>query len=195
MSSLLHVFGSTFPAFGASLLLGVMVVASYTFAVALAAGANRRARTLQAARFGAYGTVALIGVSVLCLAYAFVSHDFRIRYVAHYSDRSMPIQYLLTALWGGQDGSLLWWLFLLSVYIGACVKWLGKRHLELQPYILATLMAIVLFFCVLMAFAANPFATTVAGARADGEGLNPLLQNYWMVIHPPCLYTGFVGCS
>ncbi len=195
MSSLLHIFGSTFPAFGASLLLGVMVVASYTFAVALAAGANRRARTLQAARFGAYGTVALIGVSVLCLAYAFVSHDFRIRYVAHYSDRSMPIQYLLTALWGGQDGSLLWWLFLLSMYIGACVKWLGKRHLELQPYILATLMAIVLFFCVLMAFAANPFATTVAGARADGEGLNPLLQNYWMVIHPPCLYTGFVGCS
>ena len=195
MSSLLHVFGSTFPAFGASLLLGVMVVASYSFAVALAAGANGRPRTLQAARLGAYGTVALIAVSVLCLAYAFVTHDFRIRYVAHYSDRSMPIQYLLTALWGGQDGSLLWWLFLLSAYIGACVKWLGKRHLELQPYIIATLMGIVLFFCVLMAFAANPFATGIAGARSDGEGLNPLLQNYWMVIHPPCLYTGFVGCS
>ncbi|HEY8040103.1 MAG TPA: cytochrome c biogenesis protein CcsA, partial [Polyangiaceae bacterium] len=195
MSSLLHVFGSTFPTFGASLLLGVMVVASYTFAIALSAGATGRARTLQAARFGAYGTVALIGVSVVCLAYAFVTHDFRIRYVAHYSDRSMPLQYLLTALWGGQDGSLLWWLFLLSAYIGACVKWLGKRHLELQPYVIATLMAIVLFFCVLMAFAANPFATNVSGARADGEGLNPLLQNYWMVIHPPCLYTGFVGCS
>jgi cytochrome c-type biogenesis protein CcmF len=195
MSSLLHVFGSTFPAFGASLLLGVMVVASYTFAVALAAGTNRRPRTLQAARLGAYGTVALIAVSVICLAYAFVTHDFRIRYVAHYSDRSMPMQYLLTALWGGQDGSLLWWLFLLSVYVGACVKWLGKRHLELQPYIIATLMGIILFFCVLMAFAANPFATGIAGARPDGEGLNPLLQNYWMVIHPPCLYTGFVGCS
>ena len=107
----------------------------------------------------------------------------------------MPLEYLLTALWGGQDGSLLWWLFLLSVYIGACVRWLGKKHLELQPYVIATLMAIVLFFCVLMAFAANPFATNVAGARSDGEGLNPLLQNYWMVIHPPCLYTGFVGCS
>jgi cytochrome c-type biogenesis protein CcmF len=195
MPSLLHMFGSTFPAFAASLLLSAMVVASYTFAVALAAGASGRARTLQAARLGAYGTVALIGVSVLCLAYAFVTHDFRIRYVAHYSDRSMPLQYLLTALWGGQDGSLLWWLFLLSAYIGACVFWLGRRHLELQPYVIATLMAIVLFFCVLMAFAANPFATTVSGARADGEGLNPLLQNYWMIIHPPCLYTGFVGCS
>ena len=107
----------------------------------------------------------------------------------------MPLEYLVTALWGGQDGSLLWWMFLLSVYIGVCVKWLGSRYLELQPYVIATLMAIVLFFCVLMAFAANPFATTVAGARPDGEGLNPLLQNYWMVIHPPCLYTGFVGCS
>jgi cytochrome c-type biogenesis protein CcmF len=195
MSSLLHVFGSTFPAFGASLLLAVMVVASYTFAVALSAGSSGRARELQAARFGAYGTVALIGAAVLCLAYAFVTHDFRIRYVSHYSDRSMPLHYLLTALWGGQDGSLLWWLFLLSAYIGVCVKWLGKRYTELQPYIIATLMAIVLFFCVLMAFAANPFAMNVSGARADGDGLNPLLQNYWMVIHPPCLYTGFVGCS
>ena len=190
MSSLLHLFGSTFPAFGASLLLGVMVVASYTFAVALSAGANGRPRALQAARLGAYGTVGLIATAVLCLAYAFVTHDFRIRYVTHESDRSMPIQYLLTALWGGQDGSLLWWMFLLSLYIGACIKWLGKRYVELQLYVIATLMAIVLFFCVLMAFAANPFATNVSGMRADGDGLNPLLQNYWMIIHPPCSARG-----
>ena len=186
---------TTFPLFGSTVLLCVMVVASYTFAVSLAAGANGRPRTLQAARFGAYGTVALIGAAVLCLAYAFVSHDFRLRYVSHYSDRSMAPAYLLTALWGGQDGSLLWWMFLLSIYIGACVKWLGKRYLELQPYILATLMAVVIFFCVLMAFAANPFSTSLAGARADGEGLNPLLQNFYMIIHPPSLYTGFVGCT
>ena len=96
----------------------------------------------------------------------------------------MPIDYLLTALWGGQDGSLLWWLFLLSVYIGVCVRWLGKRYLELQPYVIATLMAIVIFFCVLMAFAANPFATSVAGARAGRRGAEPappeLLHD-----HPP----------
>jgi cytochrome c-type biogenesis protein CcmF len=195
MASLFHIFGNTFPAFAESLLLGAMVVASYTFAVALAAGNDGRWRTLQAARLGAYGTVALIAVAVLCLAYAFVTHDFRIRYVAHYSDRSMPTEYLLTALWGGQDGSLLWWLFLLSVYIGSCVRWLGRRYLALQPYVIATLMAVVVFFCVLMAFAANPFETNLAGNRPDGEGLNPLLQNYWMIIHPPCLYTGFVGCS
>ena len=186
---------STFPSFGSTLLLCVMVVASYTFAVSVIAGSNGKVRTLQAARFGAYGTVALIAVTVLCLAYAFVSHDFRIRYVAHYSDRSMALGYLITALWGGQDGSLLWWLFLLSVYIGACVKWLGNRYLELQPYVIATLMAVVLFFCVLMAFAANPFSTNVGGMKTDGEGLNPLLQNFYMIIHPPSLYTGFVGCT
>ncbi len=186
---------STFPLFGSTLILAVMVVASYTFAVSLSAGASGRIKTLHAARLGAYGTVALIAVAVLCLAYAFVSHDFRLRYVAHYSDRSMPTAFLLTALWGGQDGSLLWWLFLLSGYIGACVFSLGKKHLDLQPYVIATLMAVVIFFCILMAFAANPFSTSVSGARTDGEGLNPLLQNFYMIIHPPSLYVGFVGCA
>lgn len=186
---------TTFPRFGTAALLCVMISASYTFAVSLAAGASGKPRTLQAARFGAYGTVALVAASVLCLAYAFVSHDFRIRYVAAHSDRSMPTVYLITALWGGQDGSLLWWMFLLSVYIGACVKWLGRRYVELQPYVIATLMAVVIFFSVLMAFAANPFAQSVAGAVADGQGMNSLLQNFYMIIHPPSLYTGFVGCT
>ncbi len=186
---------NTFPLFGSALLLCIMLAASYTFAVSLYAGSTGKARALQAARFGAYGTVAFTAVAVFALAYAFVSHDFRLRYVSHYSDRSMSIGYLFTALWGGQDGSLLWWLFLLSLYIGACVKWLGRRYVELQPYIIATLMAVVIFFCVLMTYSANPFATSIGGARADGEGLNPLLQNFYMIIHPPSLYIGFVGCS
>ncbi len=185
----------SFPLFGSSLLLCVMLAASYTFAVSVSAHRTGNVRTLQSARFGAYGTVALIAVAVVCLAYAFVSHDFRLRYVSHYSDRGMPTVFLFTALWGGQDGSLLWWLFLLSLYIGTCVFTLGKKHLELQPAILATLMSVVIFFCVLMAFAANPFSTSVAGARTDGEGLNPLLQNFYMIIHPPSLYVGFVGCT
>jgi cytochrome c-type biogenesis protein CcmF len=107
----------------------------------------------------------------------------------------MSTGYLLTALWGGQDGSLLWWLFLLGVDTAVCVRWLGGRYRDLQPYVIATLMVIVMFFCVLMTFAANPFATSIAGAKIDGEGLNPLLQNFYMIIHPPSLYTGFVACS
>jgi cytochrome c-type biogenesis protein CcmF len=186
---------NTLPLFGSVVLFAVMVAASYTFAVSLSAGRSGSMRTLASARLGAYGTVALIVTAVLCLAYAFVSHDFRLRYVSHYSDRSMPLTYLLTSLWGGQDGSLLWWMFLLSMYIGVCVKWLGKRYVELQPYVIATLMVVVIFFCVLMAFAANPFSTSVSGARPDGDGLNPLLQNFYMIIHPPSLYVGFVGCT
>ena len=82
---------TSLPLFGTAALLAVMLAASYTFAVALVAGSDGRPRTLQAARFGAYGTVTLVGVAVLCLAYAFVTHDFRLRYVTAHSDRSMPM--------------------------------------------------------------------------------------------------------
>ena len=120
---------------------------------------------------------------------------FRLRYVAHYSDRSMSLGYLLAALWGGQDGSLLWWSSLLSIFVAVCVRWTRGRYRVLQPVVVATLMAIEGFFVVLMLFAANPFQVSLAGAPAEGEGLNPLLQNYWMIVHPPALYTGFVACS
>jgi cytochrome c-type biogenesis protein CcmF len=183
------------PEFGTGVLYAILVAAAYTFGVSLVAGRTRRPRMLEAARWGAYGTVSLIILATLVLAYAFVTHDFRIRYVARYSDRSMSLPYLLSALWGGQDGSLLWWSFLLSLYTGSCVAWLKGKYTELQPYIIATLMSIVGFFLVLMLFAANPFWTAMAGARPDGEGLNPLLQNFYMAIHPPSLYTGFVGCA
>jgi cytochrome c-type biogenesis protein CcmF len=182
------------PEFGTGVLYAILVSAAYTFAVSVAAGRGRP-RLLQSARLAAYGTTALVGFAVLLLAYAFITHDFRISYVARYSDRSMTTAYLFTSLWGGQDGSLLWWLMLLSLYTAACVRWLKGRYRLLQPYVIATLMVIVSFFAILMIFSANPFAQSVAGARADGEGLNPLLQNFYMIIHPPSLYTGFVGCS
>src|SRR5262249_57561182 len=150
------------PSFGKLVFYAVMVSAAYTFAVAIISSRGRP-RYLEAGRLGGYGTVSLIGLAILCLSYAFVTHDFRIKYVAHYSDRSMPPLYLLTSLWGGQDGSLLWWLFLLSIYTAVCVRWLKGRFRELQPYIIATLMVVILFFCVLMTFAANPFSTSIAG--------------------------------
>jgi cytochrome c-type biogenesis protein CcmF len=182
------------PDFGTAVVLAVLVLAGYSFGLA-AAAAGARPRLLPAARKAAYGTVALCAVAVLVLAYAFVTHDFRIRYVAHYSDRSMSTGYLLSSLWGGQDGSLLWWLFLLALYVGACLRWMKGRYLSLQPYVIATLMAVVGFFAVLMLFSANPFSTTLSGGRVDGDGLNPLLQNFYMAFHPPSLYAGFVGCT
>lgn len=182
------------PDFGTLVLCAVLVAAAYTFAQSVLATRGQY-RMVVSARFGAYATCALIGVAVSVLAYAFVSHDFRIRYVARYSDRSMSEGYLIAALWGGQDGSILWWSFLLAIYTSACVTWMRGRFRALEPYVIATLMSIIAFFAVLMLFAANPFQTNVLGMLPEGEGLNPLLQNYWMIIHPPMLYSGFVGCS
>ncbi len=182
------------PFYGNLVLCLILVSAAYTLAMSFGA-ARGRTHMLISARYGTYATCALVGLAVCLLAYAFQTHDFRIRYVARYSDRSMTPWYLVASLWGGQDGSLLWWAFLLSGYTAAATRWLKGRYLELQPFVLATLMSIFIFFIVLMLFAANPFQTYVSTIPADGEGLNPLLQNYWMIIHPPSLYMGFVGWS
>jgi cytochrome c-type biogenesis protein CcmF len=185
---------NSLPQFGTGVLAAILAVAGYTFAVALAAGTGRP-RLLQAARKGAYGSVALVGLAVLVLAYAFVSHDFRLDYVARYSDRTMTTPWLVAALWGGQDGSLLWWLFLTAVFSGACVVWLKGRYRELQPFVIATLMAVLIFLAILMLFAANPFRTLLGGAPPDGSGLNYQLRNFYMIIHPPSLYIGFTSAA
>src|SRR5690606_18502053 len=110
------------PSLGNLVLCLVLVAAAYTFA--MAAGATRgKTNLLAAARYGTYATCALVAFAVVLLAYAFQTHDFRLTYVARYSDRSMPWWYLLTSLWGGQDGSLLWWSFLLSGYTAAATYW------------------------------------------------------------------------
>ena len=184
---------NTLPQFGTGVLCAILVAAAYTFAVSLAAGAGRP-RLLQAARKGAYGTVALVGLAVLVLAYAFVSHDYRLDYVARYSDRTMTTAWQIAALWGGQDGSLLWWLFLTAVFSGSCVAWLKGRYRDLQPYVIATQMSVLIFMAIIMLFAANPFRTLVAGAPLDGAGLNYQLRNFYMIIHPPSLYIGFTSC-
>lgn len=184
--------GLDLPLFGNLVLCAIMVAAAYSMAVSVVAGRGRL-HLLPSAKTSAYAACALVAVGVFVLAYAFQAHDFRIRYVARYSDRSMPWWYLWASLWGGQDGSILWWTFLLSIYSTLCIRALKDKIVALQPYIIATLMSVMLFFCVLMLFSANPFATVASGAAPDGEGLNPLLQNYWMMIHPPMLYMGMVG--
>jgi cytochrome c biogenesis factor len=181
------------PVIGSGLVLLAMMVASCTFAMSLSAGRTGNIRRLTAARFGAHATSLLIGAAMMCLAYAMVTHDFSVAYVARYSDREMPPLYLLAALWGGQAGSLLLWLLVLAIYASMTVGLLETKHLELQPYVIATLMAVMVFFCVLVTFEGNPFATT-RDVPVDGEGLNPLLQNVHMLIHPPCLVFGYAGC-
>ena len=137
------------PFFGTLVLCLILISAGYTVGVAALAGRGRP-RLIPSARFGTYATCALVLLAVLLLAYAFQTHDFRIRYVSRYSDRSMSTTYLLTSLWGGQDGSLLWWTFLLGGYTAGAVRWMKGRYRELQPYVIATLMVVVAFFAILI---------------------------------------------
>ena len=89
----------------------------------------------------------------------------------------------------------MFWVFLLSVFGAIAVYVNRERHRELIPYVVATISVVQMFFLFLMVVHKNPFATFLSAPPADGEGLNPLLQNYWMVIHPPSLYIGFVGMT
>jgi cytochrome c-type biogenesis protein CcmF len=145
-------------------------------------------------RSGERSLVAVAGfvlVAVLCLEYAFLTDDFRLDTVFHYSSSSQKLPYKIAALWGGQAGSLLLWVAILAGMGVVCV-WTnrGKNRL-LMPWVVAVLGAVELFFLVLLNFIESPF--TVGPPRPDGVGLNPQLKNFWMMIHPPCLYLGYVG--
>jgi len=97
----------TLPGFGTLIVYGILVLSAFTFALAVTAGGGKP-HLLKSARLSSYATSALILCGVLLLAYGFLTHDFRVRYISRYSNRATTDTYLLTALWGGQDGSLLW---------------------------------------------------------------------------------------
>ena len=137
----------------------------------------------------------MLGLSSVALVYSFVTHDYSIKYVHRYSDAASPLFYQITAYWGGLDGSILWWVFLLSVFSAIAVYTNRNRHRELLPYVVTVLMAIADFFLYVIVFHKNPFDTYLTDIPTAGKGLNPLLQNAYMVTHPPSLYTGFVGMS
>src|SRR5262249_35177411 len=137
----------------------------------------------------------LMTVASAVLINAFLTGDYSIKYVHHYSDSVQPWFYKFTSYWGGLDGSIMFWVFLLSVFGSAAVYINRERHRELIPYVIATISAVEMFFLFLMVVHKNPFTTYLTEAPTDGRGLNPLLQNPYMAIHPPSLYTGFVGMT
>jgi cytochrome c-type biogenesis protein CcmF len=182
-------------AFGTLTLLIALVVATYG-AVASVVGARRRsARLIDSGRAAAYALAGVLGLSSVAIVYAFVTHDYSIKYVQRYSDASSPLFYKITAYWGGLDGSILWWVFLLSVFSAIAIHTNRNRHREIMPYVVATLMVISGFFLFVIVFHKNPFDTFLTDVPAAGQGLNPLLQNAYMITHPPSLYIGFVGMA
>jgi cytochrome c-type biogenesis protein CcmF len=168
----------------------LLVYASVAGAFAAWHGRRRLAESAQNALIAAFGATA---VAVVVLLIALARHDFSLTYVAQHTSRELPLGYTLTAFWGGQEGSLLLWLFVLCGYSVAAV--LTARHAgrEVLAWVVPVLGLVGTFFALLLVFVASPFATQVA--PADGAGLNPSLQNPYMAIHPPMLYLGYVGLT
>src|ERR1700682_6234668 len=180
---------------GTFLLLSAFVVCSYAL-VASVVGARRRSRRLIESGIGAFYLIAArMTVASAVIVNAFLTNDFSIKYVAHNSDSVQPLFYKITSYWGGLDGSIMFWVFLLSIFGSIAVYVNRERHRELIPYVVAVISTVQMFFLYLMVVHKNPFSTFVATVPADGKGLNPLLQNGYMAIHPPSLYTGFVGMT
>ena len=151
---------------------------------------RRLALSAQNALLAAFGTTL---VASLVLVAALIRHDFSFVYVADHTSRELPTGYTISAFWGGQEGSLLLWLLLLTGYSAAAVLLNRRSARDLVVWVVPVLGAVAMFFAFLVVVVATPFATQVA--PADGAGLNPSLQNPYMMAHPPLLYLGFVGLT
>jgi len=152
---------------------------------------------IHSATRAVYSIAILTSIASAILITGLLTDDFRMSYVVQHSNRALPALYKFAAWWGGQEGSLLLWSWLLACY-SAVVMWTNRhKHRAIMPYVTAVLMATQVFFLALNAFVEPPFRMLSVGggitAMEDGRGLNPLLQHPAMAVHPPTLYLGYVG--
>ncbi|MGB6975001.1 MAG: heme lyase CcmF/NrfE family subunit [Terracidiphilus sp.] len=146
-----------------------------------------------ARRAGIAGFIA-VTAAACALVYAAFTNDFSVTYILEHSNRALPAPYKFAALWSGQEGSLLFWAWLLAAY-GFVLRLTHHKDVKLYAYAGTILAGIQFFFLAVINFAAPPFALLRGAVPPDGNGLNPLLQYPEMVIHPPMLYLGYVGFS
>lgn len=164
---------------------------------AFAGGALDRPALKASARNAAYAMFALVVVAFLAMEYALVTHDFSVEYVSRVGSRETPLFYTIISLWSSLEGSILLWALILAGFTVFVARWSRKGEISggMPTYSLGTLLVINAFFLVLIAAPANPFGT-VFPVPENGPGPNPLLQNHpFMGIHPPLLYTGYVGMA
>ena len=158
-------------------------------------GGLRRDRELAAVgENAAWAFCGLTGIAVAALLTLLLRHDFNVEYVAAYSSSTLPVWYTIAALWGGMKGSLLWWAFLLAGCTAVVLLQNRDRNRAFMPWVTATLLTTGTFFISLLVFVTDPFER-LPFTPTEGSDLNPLLQNYWMTIHPPSLYMGFVSTT
>jgi cytochrome c-type biogenesis protein CcmF len=171
----------------------LFLLALITAALGAVGAARRSPRLVEASVQGLYATTLLACFSSALIIYAFLADDFSLQYVQHTSDSGMPIFYKITAFWGGLDGSLLFWVLLLSIFSTLAVRANRQRHAAMIPHVVWILALCIAFFAGLLVFLKNPFEPFLIEEHVKGRGLNPLLQNAYMIIHPPSLYLGYVA--
>jgi cytochrome c-type biogenesis protein CcmF len=182
-------------------LIAALAFAVYAVIAGIAGGKLRSVRITRSAERAALAFLVMITLAVVALEFLILTDNFHNAYVAEHSNRTLPLMYKIPVLWAGQEGSLLFWTWLLSIYAGLAVFLNRARNRQLMPYVVAITMAVGAFFSAITFFVANPFATLASAAGGsltpftapDGNGLNPTLQYPSMVIHPPMLYLGYVG--
>jgi cytochrome c-type biogenesis protein CcmF len=188
--------------FGSFALLLAFICAVYSFIGGIFAIRTRHPLLVKSARQAGMATCGLIFIATFSLVYLFFSDSYWVSYVVAHSNRDLPTFYKIAALWAGQEGSLLFWSFLLAIYVFSALFVYRNKNGELMPYVGVVLAGVQIFFLTLNNFVASPFKVLAApganGAleiftRADGNGLTPLLQYPEMVIHPPNLYSGYTG--
>lgn len=168
-------------------------IAAWGMVLGYVGGRTLRGDLVLSAERSIYMVFVLLLVASLGVGAAFLGDRFEFWYVANYSNANLELFYKITGLWAGQRGSLLFWALLLALFAVITVVTNRKKHREFMPYVVGVLQTILLFFIVVLLFAdVNPFER-LAFTPADGRGLNPQLQNYWMTIHPPTLYLGFTA--
>lgn len=150
---------------------------------------------MHSARSLATGFFVFIAIAFYCLSYAFANDDFSVKYVAENSNSLLPYYYKLCAVWGGHEGSLLLWVFMLSGWTFAVAIFSKSLPLDMQARVLAVLGFVAVGFLLFMLCTSNPFDRILPIPPQDGSDLNPLLQDPGFVIHPPVLYMGYVGFS
>ena len=188
--------------FGSFALVLAFVCAVYAFGGGIAAIFTRHPLLIKSTRQAGMATCALIFLATFSLEYLFFSDNFANAYVVAHSNRDLSTFYKVAALWSGQEGSLLFWSCLLAVYVLSVLITYRNKNGELMPYVGVVMAGVQIFFLTLNNFVASPFKALASPgadgvlnyvARADGSGLNPLLQYPEMVIHPPNLYSGYTG--
>jgi cytochrome c-type biogenesis protein CcmF len=153
---------------------------------------NRRAEVIASAENAAIAVFVFLTLSAAAMIYALITRNFQIEYVARYTSRSLSLIYTLAAFYAGQEGSLMFWAWILSIFTAVVILQNKNKNRELMPYVLLVLTSVIFFFTFVMIVATNPFKT-LNFTPNDGQGLNPLLQNPGMIFHPPALLIGYVG--